>query len=84
MTGILDQIRQAADLLSSVARVDRALLSDAELVELLGAEELAGRFLDTARVLSAGEVADRSRYELGAEGLSMRCSQRMPVDFKSG
>jgi Domain of unknown function (DUF222)/HNH endonuclease len=31
--------------------------------------------------LSAGEVAERSRYELGAAGLSMRLSERKPVNF---
>jgi hypothetical protein len=81
MTTPLEQIRQVSDLLGSLARVDRAGLSDAHLVELLSGEEAAGRFLDSSRVLTAGEVADRSRYELGADGLSMRYSQRKPVDF---
>ena len=81
MPEILVQIRQATDLLSDLARVDRSTISDVDLVAMLAAEEAAGRFLDTSRVLTAGEVAERSRYELGSEGLAMRYSQRKPVDF---
>src|SRR6201999_2372563 len=81
MPEIFDQIRQATDLLSDLARVDRSTISDADLVAMLAAEEAAARFLDTSRVLTAGEVAERSRYELGSEGLSMRYGQRKPVDL---
>jgi hypothetical protein len=81
MTPILDTLQQVSDLLRDVARVDRAALSDVDLVAVLATEEGARRFLDASQVLSAGEVADRSRYELGAEGLSMRYSQRKPIDF---
>ena len=81
MTPILDTLRQVSDLLGDVARVDRGRLSDADLVAVLAAEEGVRRFLDTSQALSSGEVADRSRYELGAEGLSMRYSQRKPIDF---
>ncbi|HEX4399787.1 MAG TPA: DUF222 domain-containing protein [Galbitalea sp.] len=81
MTPILDTLQQAFDLLSAVARVDRATLSDVDLVAVLAAEENVRRLLDASQVLTAGDVADRSRYELGAEGLSMRYSQRKPIDF---
>jgi hypothetical protein len=81
MTAILDLLAQAEAVLSDVARVDRALLSDVELVAVLAREEDVRRHLDASQVLTAGDVADRSRYELGAEGLSMRYSQRKPVDF---
>ncbi len=79
MTETLDAIRQVSALLSRVARVDRTALGDDELVQLLVAEETAGRLLDAARVLTAGEVADRSRFELGDGGLSMRHGHRKPV-----
>jgi hypothetical protein len=46
----------------------------------LKAAEQVGRLVDAARVLTAGEVADRSRYELGAEGLSIRLGERKPVN----
>lgn len=81
MTDIQDAIKRATADLSFVARADRATLSDQDLVELAALEEHAGRYLDTARVLSAGEVAERSRYELGADGLSMRFGERKPVNF---
>jgi hypothetical protein len=81
MTPILDSLRQVCDLLGAVARTDRATLSDVDLVAVLTAEEDVQRLLDASQVLTAGEVAERSRYELGAEGLSMRYSQAKPVDF---
>jgi Domain of unknown function (DUF222) len=81
MTPVLDIMRQVSDLLGAVARADRATLSDSDLVALLVAEEGARRFLDASQVLTAGDIADRSRHELGSEGLSMRYSQTKPVDF---
>jgi hypothetical protein len=81
MTPILDTLRQVSDLLGDVARTDRAGLSDVDLVAVLAAEESVARFLGASQALTSGEVADRSRYELGAEGLSMRYSQRKPIDF---
>jgi hypothetical protein len=81
MTDSLDLLEQAEAALSKVARVDRSTLSDDELIAHLKLEERVGRFIDASRVLSAGEIADRSRYELGAEGLSMRLGERKPVNF---
>jgi hypothetical protein len=81
MTPVPDAIRQATAILSEVARIDRTGLADADLISLVAAEEFAGRFLDTSRAMSAAEVADRSRYELGAAGLSMRHGERKPVNF---
>jgi hypothetical protein len=81
MTAILDRLAQAEALLSEVAHVDRSTLSDDELIAVLKADEAVGRFSDASRVLDAGEVADRSRYELGAAGLSMRLSERKPNNF---
>jgi hypothetical protein len=81
MTNSLDLLAQAEAALRRVALVDRSTLSDDELIAHLKLEESVGRFIDTSRVLSAGEVAERSRYELGAAGLSMRLSERKPVNF---
>ena len=81
MTETTDAIRRATSALAAVARVDRGLLTDAELVELLALEEGAARYLEASQVLTAGEVAARSRYELGADGLSMRYGERKPVNF---
>jgi hypothetical protein len=79
MTTVLDLVSQASVLLHQVARVERTTLNDDELVQLLAAEEAVGRFIDTSRVLTAGEVAERSRFELGADGLSMQHGHRKPV-----
>ena len=81
MTKLLDLLATAEAALREVARVDRSRLTDDELVAVLKADEAVGRFSDASRVLDAGEVAERSRYELGAEGLSMRLSERKPVNF---
>lgn len=81
MTETTDAIRQATSALATVARVVRGGLTDAELVELLALEQGAARYLEASQVLTAGEVAERSRYELGADGLSMRYSERKPVNF---
>ncbi|HEX4442842.1 MAG TPA: DUF222 domain-containing protein [Galbitalea sp.] len=81
MPEIAEKLQQVTALLGDLARVDRGAISDADLVAMLASEEAAGRFLDTSRVLTAGEVAERSRYERGSDGLSMRYSQRKPVDF---
>jgi hypothetical protein len=81
MTESLDLLQQAEAVLRRVALVDRSALGDDELVSHLKLEESVGRFIDASRVLTAGEVADRSRYELGADGLSMRLSERKPVNF---
>jgi hypothetical protein len=79
MIQTLDLLRQARALLGAVARADRALLPDDDLIALLGAEEEVGRLLDAARALTTGEVTERSRFELGGEGLSMRHGHRKPV-----
>ncbi|HEY2642504.1 MAG TPA: DUF222 domain-containing protein [Galbitalea sp.] len=79
MTSSAALFAQATAVLGELARVDRSMLSDAEVIEFLRAEEGVGRLLDTSRALSAGEVAERSRWELGAEGLSMRFGHRKPV-----
>jgi Domain of unknown function (DUF222)/HNH endonuclease len=81
MTQILDLLAQAEAALSEAARVDRSTLSDEELVAVLKADERVGRFSDACRVFDAGEVADRSRYELGAAGLSMRHGEPKPTIF---
>jgi len=81
MTRILDSLRRASALLGEVARVDRSTLDDAELVAVLDAEAGLARLLDASAVFTAGEIAERSRHELGSEGLSMRWDERKPVNF---
>ncbi|HEY1531223.1 MAG TPA: DUF222 domain-containing protein [Galbitalea sp.] len=81
MTEILELLARADAVLSEVARVDRSTLGDEELVAVLKAEARIDRVLDASNVLSAGEVAERSRYELGAAGLSTRLGERKPINF---
>jgi hypothetical protein len=47
-------------------------LSEDELLGVLAAAERAGRRIDALRVLTAGEVAEQSRNELGKSGLAAR------------
>jgi hypothetical protein len=47
-------------------------MSDAELCAWVAQVEQAGRLIDAARVRAAGEVAERSRRELGRESLARR------------
>jgi len=79
MSEIQDALRKASILLASAARADFAALDDKEVCSVLSLAEEVGRFADTARVQIASEVADRSRFELGDAGLSMRLGHRMPV-----
>ena len=81
MTSSATLLERATAALGELARIDRAALGDEELVQLLQAEEGVGRLLDASRALSAGEVAERSRWELGADGLSMRHGHRKAVHF---
>ena len=57
MTEILDLLDQVHVLLDEVVRVDRATLSDDDLVAVLRADERVGRLVDAARVVDAGETA---------------------------
>jgi hypothetical protein len=74
-------VQQAVCLLGVLAGLDRSTLSDTDLVFLAEAEETVGRLVDASRVFSAAEVAERSRYELGTQGLAARYGYRKPVDF---
>jgi len=74
-------LEQAADLLGAVAREvsgSAGSLDDGRLIDLLQLVEEAGRRIDSLRIATAAEVADRSRFELGADGLSSRLGQRRP------
>lgn len=53
-------------------------LHDDRLVDVLALAEQLGRQADRIRVVVAAEVAERSRRELGSDGLSWRFGQRRP------
>ena len=81
MTEVLDAMRQARQLLAFVARADRTGLSDTDLVALMFEEAATGRVLEASAIMTAADIAERSRYELGGDGLSMRFGERKPVNF---
>jgi hypothetical protein len=81
MNEILDELAAATRSLAAVEALDRSALTDEELCVLVKAEEQASRLLSTGQARSAAEVADRSRFELGTAGLSVRNGFRKPVPF---
>lgn len=72
----IDAINQVLDLMPTVAGADWLALGDDEVVELVARIGAAGRLMDAAAALGAGEVDDRSRRELGTAGLAYRHGQR--------
>jgi Domain of unknown function (DUF222)/HNH endonuclease len=73
MTGIPDALEQLRSSLDDVLRSgDPQGWSDDELLSAMGALESVGRVIDAHRAAYAGEVAERSRVELGSERLSAR------------
>ena len=74
-----DLLEQAIALLSEVARGGVLSLSDDELCEAVRLTERAGRFLDASRVAGAAEVEERSRFELGRDGLAYRLGHRRGI-----
>ncbi len=76
-----DTLEQATALLGELARVPVEALTDEEVCLLTVQAERAGRFLDAVRVHAAGEIDERSRFELGDAGLSYRLGQRRSDDF---
>ena len=56
-------------------------LSEDDLLGVLAAAERAGRRLDALRVLTAGEVAEQSRNELGKCGLAARKGCRSSAEL---
>ena len=72
-------LEQAHSLLESAAAQPVGTLSDEELCALMVATERAGRFLDSIRIATAAELDDRSRFELGSDGLAYRLGARRGV-----
>jgi hypothetical protein len=75
-------LRAATDgLRDALADIAPAGLSDAEALAALGGIEEAGRLIDGARVACAAEIADRSRADLGHDGLAWRAGARNVTDL---
>ncbi|MES2169611.1 MAG: DUF222 domain-containing protein, partial [Actinomycetota bacterium] len=76
-----DTLEQATALLGELARVPVEALTDEEVCLLTAQIERAGRLVDAVRVRAAGEIDERSRWELGDTGLSYRLGQRRASDL---
>ena len=74
-----DKLQQAIRLLADVAAMGALALSDEDLCALTSTAEEAGRLVDATRVAAAAEIDDRSRFELGNDGLSYRLGHRRGV-----
>ena len=82
MTGTRDALEQLRSALAGVLGFDEASgWSDDELLANLGALEALGRLVDAHRAACAGEVAERSRVELGDQRLSTRMGCRSAVEL---
>lgn len=82
MTGTPDALEQLRSMLAEVLRFDDASRwADDELLTTAGALEALGRLVDAHRAAFAGEVAERSRVELGDARLSTRRGCRSAVEL---
>ncbi|MDQ1606688.1 MAG: hypothetical protein QOJ18_1055 [Microbacteriaceae bacterium] len=72
------KLEQATALLAVVCAAPAGTLDDDRLLSRLDTAEHLGRYADALRIAAAAEVAERSRHELGAAGLSYRMGQRYP------
>jgi hypothetical protein len=69
--------------LTTLAGTPLSGLSDEDLLQVTVEAEALGRLVDALRVSTAGEVADRSRWSLGHDGLGYRYGNRKPAIFLS-
>ncbi len=82
MTGTRETLEHLRSTLADVLRFDEASVwSDDELLAATGALEAVGRLIDAGRAAYAGEVAERSRVELGDRRLSTRSGCRSAVEL---
>lgn len=71
-------LEKASELLVEAAAYAVGTFTDDEVTALLSHTEEAGRLIDSMRIASAAEMGERSRYELGDEGLSFKLGHRKP------
>ncbi len=79
MDDAMRTLEQVHGLLAELARVQMRSLNDEMTVLFTVAVEEAGRLVDALRVVSAAEVDERSRYELGRAGLAQRLGETRGV-----
>ncbi|SDS09198.1 HNH endonuclease signature motif containing protein [Microterricola viridarii] len=76
------QLAEAQSLLArALADSDERMLRDDALLELTATAEAVGRLADALRIRAAGEVAFRSRRELGEDRLSAKKGCRNAVEL---
>jgi len=78
---LVEALRQATSALSTIASAPLTRLDDESLCTLIAHAEEAARNLDTIRAVTAATVDDRSRHELGKDGLSSKNGHRCPIQF---
>lgn len=78
---ISETVRHVREQLAAVSGAPLNGVSDRDLCDLTVAVEDAGRLLDGLRAATAGEIAERSRYGLGAEGLAFRHGLKRGTDL---
>lgn len=82
MTGTRDALEHLRSALADVLRFDEASgWSDDELLATMSTLEALGRLVDAHRAACAGEVAERSRIELGDQRLSTRRGCRSAAEL---
>ena len=82
MTGTRDALEHLRSVLGDALRFDEASgWSDHELLANTAALEALGRLVDAHRAACAGEVAERSRVELGDQRLSTRRGCRSAAEL---
>lgn len=74
-------LQQAADLLQRALQTPLVMAADEPLCEFTVRVEAVGRLVDALRVSTAGEIDERSRYELGRAGLASRNGHPRSVHF---
>ena len=70
---------EVSELLAVAVRVPMRILDDETAVLFAVAVEEAGRLVDALRLSSAAELDERSRYELGRDGLAQRLGETRGV-----
>jgi hypothetical protein len=75
----VDLLEQAKSLLEAVAAEPVDGLSDEHLCALTAHAEQVGRFVDSLRATTAAEIDERSRFELGDDGLAYRLGMRRGI-----
>ena len=74
---VLERYRTAMGVLAAPVTVDEARsLTDGDLLELNDLQTRGGRMWGAGAAVVAGELAHRSRPELGSEGLARRTGHR--------